>query len=178
MGGTSGGRPRKPTARKVLEGTFRKDRAHAEPQPAIADEVPAPPARLGPEPAAIWRRVAPQLHAMHLLTALDEDTLARYCLAEAEIDLARAELVKGGRIIQTPRGPQRSPWQVTLEHAMAEARQLAALLGLSPSARGRLDVEPRTSTPEEDDYTAFLAEGRAIREARPPADPRRRRPRS
>jgi P27 family predicted phage terminase small subunit len=115
---------------------------------------------------------------MRILTGADLYTLARLCVAEETVQLARGHLETEGWTVGRGAEMKRSPWQVTLERASAEARQLAATLGLSPSARGRLDVEPKTPQPEENDYEAFLAEGRRIRAEGPPPGYWRRGPRS
>jgi phage terminase small subunit len=82
-----------------------------EPAPSVMPSVPEPPSFLDDVAAAEWRRVAPELHALRLLTALDLNPLAAYCQAfarwrQAEEALAteRVLIVTGstGNAIQNP----------------------------------------------------------------------------
>lgn len=90
--GARGPRP-KPTRMKVIEGTFRPDRAPKnEPKPPA--KIPTAPKWLGPDAKAEWRRVTKQLAPLEMLTELDRTTLALYCQAlqdylDAQRDLER-----------------------------------------------------------------------------------------
>ncbi len=73
------GRPRKPTALKQLQGTYRPDRANA------SEAFPDAPLSLDPPPFLSgrakdkWHDVAPMLARNGLLTEADTDTLGVYC---------------------------------------------------------------------------------------------------
>src|SRR3954468_12698918 len=69
---------RKPTALKVLEGTFRKDRALAnELQPTPG--APVCPAWFDKIAVAEWARVVPELAARGVLSVIDGAALEGYC---------------------------------------------------------------------------------------------------
>ena len=51
--------------------------------PEIPEKAPDPPAFLSPAAAAEWRRIAPELHRLGLLSALDVMTFGAYCAAYA-----------------------------------------------------------------------------------------------
>ncbi len=72
------GRPRKPAALHVINGTARPDRMPR----SVAqhgDTLPEPPAHLDAEARAEWDRLALQLHSMRLLTPIDAAVFAAYC---------------------------------------------------------------------------------------------------
>ena len=88
-----------------------------------------------------WRRVARPLWERGLLTTLDRQALAQYCAAVARVEEAELAL-KGGQSYTTPSGRQYlKPEYRILQDAVKEIRAHAALLGLSPNARLRLQAE-------------------------------------
>lgn len=133
----------KPTKLKKLEGTYRKDRdigRELTPPPG----VPEPPAWMRKKQQKLalaeWDRVVPQLAELGVLTGLDGGALERYCVAHSNWVKAQADVDAKGMVLKTPFGPQKNPsLKIALEERNA-ARQLAAELGLSPSARSRVKV--------------------------------------
>jgi P27 family predicted phage terminase small subunit len=74
------GPPPKPSSLKVIQGTFRPDRAAAnEPKPAV--KIPTAPAWLGDEAKKEWKRVTKEMAALGLISELDRTALALYCQA-------------------------------------------------------------------------------------------------
>src|SRR6516225_3251030 len=71
--------PPVPLRLKLLRGNPGKRRIRDEPQPAIPPEPPEPPGFLKPAAKDEWHRVAPEVHALGLLTVLDINLLAAYC---------------------------------------------------------------------------------------------------
>ena len=84
-----------PTHLKLLRGNPGHQKLNKnEPQPARTPEPPECPSFLGSYALDEWCRIAPELHALGLLTALDVMPLSAYCVAcqhwrEAEEALAR-----------------------------------------------------------------------------------------
>lgn len=73
------GRPPKPTALHVLEGTFREDR-HAERKRELrTDGEPHMPDWMSGEAAECWMREVPRMIADGLVTAADESALIQMC---------------------------------------------------------------------------------------------------
>jgi hypothetical protein len=68
-----------------------------EPRPEIAEVCPEPPPFLDRYAAAEWQAVAPQLHALGLLTVVDVACLSAYCSAYATWRTHRRELGTHGR---------------------------------------------------------------------------------
>src|SRR5919107_5122721 len=82
---------RKPPALKVLQGTFRPDRANpAEPRPDRS--VPFPPERLSPQAKAAWRELAQVADGMGVLTEGDPVALEAMAGALADLRDARESL--------------------------------------------------------------------------------------
>lgn len=78
------GPPRKPTALKLLHGTFRADTAaKSEPVPESDPNCPAPPDYLSELAKVEWKRLATELHPLGLLTRVDGSALEFYCEAYA-----------------------------------------------------------------------------------------------
>jgi len=63
-------RPRKPKQLKIVQGTYRKDRANPH-EPKPQPRIPSCPWELCDTAKKEWRRLAPELHQLGLLTALD-----------------------------------------------------------------------------------------------------------
>src|SRR6478735_6299937 len=68
------GRPRKPVAQHLLDGTFRHDR-HG--NSWLPDGSPVMPDWLSPDAQELWNSIVPQLNG--IATALDEAQLAALC---------------------------------------------------------------------------------------------------
>jgi len=152
--GSRGPRP-KPSHIKLLEGTFRPDRAPKhEPKPPKGH--PACPTGLGRVAKQEWRRIIPQLDEMGILAKCDRAVISAYCQTwQRWMELEKAVEEHGftyttafGQVCQRP--------EVALaSKAAALLKQLAAELGLSPSARSRVEVKDKKK-PEVDATEALL----------------------
>jgi len=139
---TRGGHNRKPPELHILHGTGRPSRqkqAHPQPTPGR----PTCPQWLLPEAKREWRRVAPELLRLGLLTIVDRAALAAYCQAWARWRLCEAVISAEGATVPGHRGVMRKHPLLPACHAYLQLmRAFAAELGLSPSSRGRLSVPP------------------------------------
>lgn len=99
MGGKgSGGRNRKPTAVKKVQGNPGKrplNKREPKPHPGM----PAMPAGMPAEACAEWQRMAPILEKMGVLTVADGPALAAYCKLHAQILQAEAAIKKYGIVV-------------------------------------------------------------------------------
>jgi P27 family predicted phage terminase small subunit len=76
----SGGHNRKPKQRKIIEGTFRKDRnPQNEPEPEAYRDAPKPPSHLGRFGKKLWKQLSQRLTSEGLLTVLDLQALELLC---------------------------------------------------------------------------------------------------
>jgi len=142
-----------PTKLKELRGTTRPDRAPAhEPQP-LATKVTCP--RWLPSAAKReWRRIAPELVRLGLLTVADRAALAAYCEAWAEAIMAHETLQREGYTFETEKGYRGvHPMVAVKNKALLRMRAFASEFGMTPSARTRISVEPPKVI---DPFDAFL----------------------
>ena len=70
----------KPTRLKLISGNpggrpINKE----EPQPEIRSKVPRAPSHMTPKAKKFWKKMAPQMHAIGLLTKVDETALEALC---------------------------------------------------------------------------------------------------
>jgi P27 family predicted phage terminase small subunit len=130
-----------PTRLKLLRGNPGKRRLNLdEPQPASAPECPAPPSFLSAYAAEQWRRVAPELHRLGLLTILDETTLAAHCAACCRWHQCEEILEREGELVVAGSAGNRVP-HPAVRIAVQAARDLIAFgreFGLTPSSRARV----------------------------------------
>jgi P27 family predicted phage terminase small subunit len=160
-----------PTKLKILNG----NRGHRplnqdEPQPTAGCTMPA---WLSPTAKSEWRRLAPKLLALGLLTENDRAAFAGYCQAYAELVDATRILDKEGRILPvfaTSKalgtildgngrpiriGGKLHPMLKSQRDAFARVRVLLAEFGLTPSARGRLRMGPAKAAESEGSVSGF-----------------------
>lgn len=139
------GRPRKPTAKKEVEGTLRPDRAPAsEPRPAV-EEPPCPP-WLSRRAREHWERVAPLLLQQRVLATTDEAALVLYCELYAEFGDLTERIHKrgagGGRYYKAGQRWYSTPWSRERRDTAKRLAAAAAALGLSPTDRGKVERLP------------------------------------
>lgn len=131
-----------PLALKVLKGTARRpDRV---PQPSVGGGLPACPAWLEPEAKREWRRVAPELRRLGLLTVVDRAALAGYCQAYSRWRAAEERVRDGELTFTTQTGFVGVRPEVAIaQKSLALVRAFCHEFGLTPSARARMTVPER-----------------------------------
>lgn len=134
------GRLRQPTAIRVLRGNPSKE--PIPPEPRVSALLPPCPFHAGPrrelEACRTWHRLVRLLGPAGVLRASDAEALAAYCETWSRWLEAADHVRREGMVIQTDRGPARSPWWDVFEQASRQLRMLAAELGLTPAARARV----------------------------------------
>ena len=135
-----GGRPRKPVAQKLMEGTFRADR-DGDPSLLVPSAgSPEPPSHLSGEALAFWWRVVPDLAASRIATERDSAELAIMCEWWARYRRYSDE-VDG-------LNPQdKAAYQLTVLCGICCTNfdRVASKFGLNPSDRSKLRVDPATA---------------------------------
>lgn len=146
------GRPPKPTALKLLEGNPGKralNRNEPKPQPI----APRAPLWLNADARREWRRVAPELERLGLLTRVDMAALASYCEAYALLMRAAKAIDAEGLVLTSQSGyAQPHPAVGIVQRSMQNIRAFCSEFGLTPSSRGRMSLPE----PETDDLDALL----------------------
>jgi P27 family predicted phage terminase small subunit len=167
------GRPRKPTALKLLSGTLRKHRENGnEPKPKRS--IPPIPHHLSPANKAAWRELAVIADGMGVLTEADPVALEAMAGALTDLRAARAALdapleikSKDGTMIAMAKAGERYYWTgargvpvrkvrpEVADIADADRRFLAwcQRFGMSPADRARVSV---TEKKDEDDPWAVF----------------------
>jgi P27 family predicted phage terminase small subunit len=156
------GRKPKPAALRLFEGKRGHRPIRNEPKPACG--IPTPPAWLSAEALQEWQRVAPELHRIGVLTHVDGAALEAYCVHYARWAEAERQLARNGAVITVRDGNgavkfvQASPFVGISQKAAATMRAFATELGLTPSARMRLDS---TVSNEPDAFEQWQRGGKA-----------------
>jgi P27 family predicted phage terminase small subunit len=147
MAGSRAGRPPKPDGAKVLEGTWRKDRA--QPSAFVPEAgTPKPPAELTKEARAEWNRVVPLLEADGILAFVDLAGLVAYCDSYGTWQRATRMLKVKGLTFKTPKGyTQQRPEVSIADRARKQMVDFAREFGWTPSARGKVKP-PAKKQPE------------------------------
>lgn len=147
------GRPRKPTAQKILEGTIRADRVKEnEMMPSVITYAPSPPKFLSKGAKLEWKLVCNELISLGMLSGVDLALLAAYCQEMSVYVEACTRLTSEGYIMSTYREDgtayhQQSPWVSIKNASLKNAQSLANQFGFTPSARAKLEAPERGEDP-------------------------------
>ena len=134
------GRKPKPTALKVIQGTYRPDRANpSEPKPRAV--IPPCPKFLQGDARKQYRKTAKKLARIGLITELDDMALAMMCQAWAEYLEATEQVKKSGMLVKSPNGfPVLNPYLIAANQALKKVRSLLAEFGMTPGSRSRIQA--------------------------------------
>ena len=132
------GRKPKTSALKRLEGNpGKRPLNELEPIPPVIGLTC--PKHLLPEAKKEWKRLAPILMGMGLLTAADAVPFEGYCTAYARWLEAQEEITRHGSIYKDSEGRIRpNPYIAIANQQMREIKSLAAEFGLTPSNRSAM----------------------------------------
>lgn len=144
------GRPPKPTELKIIQGTFRKDRATpGRPMPEV--EIPSCPAWLGRQAKMEWKRITPHLKKLGLISQIDRSALAAYCQAYHRWWEAETLIKEHGLTFTTDKGyVQQRPEVGIASSAMKQMRMFLTEFGLTPSSRTRITAAPAAGSEKDD----------------------------
>lgn len=164
------GRPNKPRHLHLVDGTLRKDRDNAkapDPKPGI----PRVPVWLDEVSKRHWKRLAPQLHKLGVLTVADGDMLALLCSAAAEIERYSAILAEQGesQVAQIMNkqgdvvGTRIFAHPLLTARADAWRRMMAGLqqFGITPATRSKVSRTDGGKKGPVNALEALLAEGQS-----------------
>jgi P27 family predicted phage terminase small subunit len=138
-----------PTHLRLLRGNPGKRPIKPEPEPAVSENPPEPPAFLSEDATNEWWRVAPELHALGLLTVLDHMPLAAYCEAYSRWVMADRMLAamaesdeetKGLTIRGSSGNSMQNPLVKIARNAAADMVRFAGEFGMTPVARSHLSA--------------------------------------
>jgi len=139
------GRKPKPTALKLIQGTWRPDRANPfEPRPKPG--IPPCPKFLQGDARKQYRKTARKLARIGLLTELDDMALSMLCQGWADYLEATDQVRKSGILVK-------SPYLVAANQALKKVRALLVEFGMTPGSRSRIQA---LGTEEHDNEWAKL----------------------
>ena len=157
------GRPTKPTRLKVIQGTYREDRApENEPQPEKVLKVPRPPTYLTKYALGLWKDLAGELTAQGMLTIIDMPALEACCEAYGQYRAAHEAVFRpqdpktGKRRNRTlaeymeQRNSQTMPEYTAMTKAFNTFKSYLIEFGMTPASRGRISIP---NSPEEETNT-------------------------
>lgn len=145
------GRPRKPTALKILEGNRGKRKLDPKAEPQPTPGVPRMPAGLPSIAQRIWKQIVPELDRLNLLAIVDSTSLeaavrgaSQGIVADRAVDKAQAKIASG-------KAEQHDYYQLSIlmaasRKAWTQWKSFATEFGLTPAARSRLQFSPGGST--------------------------------
>lgn len=152
-----------PTPLKLLKGNpGRRPINDREPQPKR--RRPRCPHWLDADAKATWKQLVPELEQMGVLTRIDGNALARYCVLWCRWKRAEQFIAKHGEAypIKDEKGNLKYLHQfpqVGVANKLAvQLTRLEQEFGMTPSARTRIRVEAHQ---HEDEFEAFLQANRA-----------------
>lgn len=137
-------------------------RRNARPQRGVIQvRRPAMPRDLAPEARAEWRRVVAALDEIGALHTVDRALLIRYCNAWAEWTELDGLVRKTGRLVRGARGNLvRNPLWLMRRDVEQTLNELSTLLGISPTARLRNNIQHERPAEEASEAPTALAEYR------------------
>ena len=133
------GRKPKPTAIKELEGNPGKRPMNTH-EPRPPKKAPSCPKWLDSEAKKEWRRLAPYMEKLGILTEADRSAFASYCQAYARWKDAEEFMTRSGTtIFKTPSGYWQQLPQVSIAQTYLKImNKIAEQFGLTPAARSRI----------------------------------------
>ena len=117
--------------------------------------LPKPPAHLDQIAKKEWKRVAPELFKLGVLSLVDLAALEGYCENYAIWVRMKKEIIAQGGYAAyiTGKNSQTIPELAAMKSAFAMLKTFAAEFGMTPSSRGRMNVErPKDSIDPLDEY--------------------------
>jgi P27 family predicted phage terminase small subunit len=106
-------------------------------------KAPACPDHLDADAKREWKRLVKLLLRLRILTDADGMVLANLCQAWSTLVKAQVKMNETGLLLKTPSGyVQQSPLLGIVNSCTDTVMKLSREFGLTPSSRGRLQVEP------------------------------------
>jgi P27 family predicted phage terminase small subunit len=148
--------PPKPSHLKLLQGTYRKDRANPH-EPRPVGGLVDPPDWLSDKQRMYWQRAIAAAPA-GLLKRLDEPVLVSYAVSAAALEEATLAILRSGIVVKGTRGaPVMNPYIRAQSLANIAMMRACSEMGFTPASRTRVSVRPDES-PDEDPWLRLAAE--------------------
>ena len=140
-----------PTAWKIITGAFDKNPQRRNVlEPEAPTEEPTLPADLDPIAAAKWTETAGYLRQMGVLSIAYGDLLTTYAQTWSNYVEAQKRMRQAGIACVTKSGGlvviEKNPFEVALHKFADRLHRLQVEMGLTPSAKAKLQTSPKAST--------------------------------
>ena len=146
--GNKAGRRHKPTALKILEGNPGKRPLNKD-EPKPKRGIPESPFPLDDDAQEEWDRISQVLDEMGVLTKADGLALAHYCQQHSIFINAQRQMDGAPLVITTATGhPMPNPLLAIKNKAQEQIRRFLIEFGLTPAARAKISVQPKTENNE------------------------------
>jgi P27 family predicted phage terminase small subunit len=150
---------------EILEGNPSKRPLRGK-SPEPRQVRPTCPSWLSPEAKQEWKRLAPEMVRLGLLTKIDRSLFAGYCSSCAWWRRAQEVLTTQGSVYVSTKGKIEPRPEVAIAKVAAEQmRSLASEFGLTPVSRARMRL-PNPEPEELDPMEALLREAEKRRDNR------------
>ena len=148
------GRPRKPTALKLLEGNKGK-RPLNKKEPSPKRKIPRKPKGLSDKASEFWDHLYANLREMNVIVGADEMSMERMSELYADIQGLQEELRTNGRTYVTHDAQgnkiiRANPAAAQLRAADHMFKGFLTEFGLTPAARSRVNAQDEDTTEEDD----------------------------
>lgn len=133
----------KPTPRnlRIVTGTDRPSRMNKD-EPIVPVTAPDPPEHLTDAQRDKFVEMAALLARMRVMSDVDVDALAFYCVRWCDWREAVDNLNATGHVVRSPTGrPMKNPWAGTMEKAHSDCMKILAEFGMTPSSRTRVSAK-------------------------------------
>ena len=149
------GRPKKPTALKVLEGNPGKRPLPAnEPKPAPI--MPDCPKWFDAEAKAFWNKSGPKLNRLGLLTEVDGPAFEAVCQRYSLWVRCEKRMKAKGLIMKTETGYEQQRPEVSIaKNALADVKAFLTEFGMTPASRSKIDL--KLDEKDEDEMEKLLS---------------------
>jgi P27 family predicted phage terminase small subunit len=126
---------------KILRGETRPSRVNYR-EPIPSSDFPKMPADMDAEAKAVWRRTTSSMGQLGVIRAPDTEILRCYCEWVNRYAQAARLYAASGPLVRRDGGLVKNPLHQVIRDDSDQIRLFACELGLSPSARVGLHVEP------------------------------------
>lgn len=132
--------------------------------------IPSCPDWMPAEGKAEWRRVAPLLDELNILTKLDRASLADYCLTWARLIQAERDITERGLLVpgrNRADGLVKNPAITVARQYRVSLQRWCAAFGLTPDSRGRINYPDDSDAKAQQELDAILSRPRVRRDPEP-----------
>jgi P27 family predicted phage terminase small subunit len=140
------GRPRKPTALKILHGDYDKNpQRRNRSEPVVESAIPDCPDWIDGDARDEWLRVVVELGSMKVITLPDRAAIEAYCQIYGTWREALRRVAEEGLILASKDGLYENPASKIASRCASDLHKYLCQFGLTPASRTRVNVTQQTA---------------------------------